>query len=63
MTMKIGIFGYFCAKPTFNWPKIMSKKGNASFTFENWDNNGIMGKWAIETHAKGVNRFLTEQLK
>ena len=27
MTMKIGIFGYFCAKPTFNWPKIMSKKG------------------------------------
>ena len=27
MTMKIGIFGYFCTKPTFNWPKIMSKKG------------------------------------
>ena len=38
----------------------MSKKDNASFTFENWDNNNVMGKWMIHLLAENANKFLSK---
>ena len=40
----------------------VSKKNTTTITFENWDHNNVMGKWAISSTAKVVNEFVNEHL-